>query len=85
MLVGKNGNVLHQVARLTIDDSGKILTSHFTDKFGDRDWSSIVGSFGLLPPGGSISSAGNPAGTDGVWESGGGEPFPQHEHKRAHA
>jgi hypothetical protein len=86
MSVGKNGNPLHAVATLTIDDDGNILTSQFTDKFADRDWSSIEGSFGLLPPGGSIVSVDSPAGTNGLWSAGGGagEPHP-HEHKRAHA
>jgi hypothetical protein len=85
MSVGKNGNPLHGVATLTIDDSGKILTSQFFDQFGNRSWSSIGGSFGLLPPGGPIGSEDNPAGTEGQWQAGGGEPFPQHEQKRAHA
>jgi hypothetical protein len=86
MSVGKDGDPLHPVATLTIDDDGNILTSQFTNKFGSRDWLSIEGSFGTVPPGGGISSAGNPAGTEGSWSAGGAEPFPpRQDQKRAHA
>jgi hypothetical protein len=78
---------LHHVATLTLDDSSKILTCHFTDRFADRGWKSMRGVFNADGTGdGDIDDDSMPTGTSGLWSAGGsGEPFGErHERKHGH-
>jgi hypothetical protein len=79
-----------------LDDDGVIKA--FCNPNKRKSWgytlTNMVGQFNL--EGGSTSGTwkgdsttetdGGPTGTEGVWQAGGtDEPFPQHDHKRAHA
>jgi hypothetical protein len=76
---------LHDVATVTLNESGVVQSCTFNNRFGGRTWKSMSGSFNSASGSGTINDDSDPRDINGSWSAGDSEPVPHpHEHKHGH-